>query len=64
MNYGESGERKRGWAYDTIEVTIQFVSAKTNEIVCSCTAEGAGETDVDKIRQAITRALSSLFSGK
>ena len=38
VNYGESGRRKRGLGY-TIEVTIQFLSAKTNTIVCSCTGE-------------------------
>ena len=34
-NYGESGRRNRGLGY-TIEVTIQFSSAKTNEMICSC----------------------------
>ena len=63
VNYGESGRRNRGFGY-TIEVTIQFISAKTNEIICSCTAEGQGETEADDIRQAIKRALSSLFPDK
>ncbi len=63
VNYGESGRRNRGLGY-TIEVTIQFISAKTNEMVCSCTAEGQGETEADDIRQAIRRALSSLFPEK
>ena len=61
INYGESGRRNRGLGY-TIEVTIQFVSAKTNKLICSCTAEGQGETEADDIRQAITRCLSSLLS--
>ena len=63
VNYGESGRRNRGLGY-TIEVSIQFISAKTNEIICSCTAEGQGETETDDIRIAIRRALSSLFSEK
>lgn len=63
VNYGESGRRNWGLGY-TIEVTIQLVSAKTNEMICSCTAEGLGETEADDIRQAIRRALSSLFSEK
>ena len=63
INYGESGRRNRGLGY-TIEVTIQFSSAKTNEMICSCTAEGQGETEADDIRQAIRRALSSLFPEK
>jgi len=61
VNYGESGRRNRGLGY-TIEVTIQFVSAKTNALICSCTAEGQGETEADDIRQAITRCLESLLS--
>lgn len=61
VNYGESGKRNRGLGY-TIEVTIQFLSAKTNTTVCSCTAEGQGETEADDIRQAITRCLTGLLS--
>ncbi len=61
VNYGESGRRNRGLGY-TIEVTIQFISSKSNSIICSCTAEGQGETEADDIRQAITRCLSGLFS--
>jgi hypothetical protein len=63
VNYGESGRRNRGLGY-TIEVTMQFISANTNEMICSCTAEGQGVTEVDDIRQAINRALSSLFLEK
>lgn len=61
VNYGESGKRNRGLGY-TIEVTIQFLSGKTHILVCSCTAEGQGETEADDIRQAITRCLSGLLS--
>ena len=61
VNYGESGKRNRGLGY-TIEVTIQFISAATNELVSSCTAEGQGETEADDIRQAIRRALNGLFT--
>tara|TARA_B110000977_G_scaffold176799_1_gene232823 strand:- start:134 stop:616 length:483 start_codon:yes stop_codon:yes gene_type:complete len=63
VNYGESGRRNRGLGY-TIEVTIQLVSAKTNELISSCSAEGQGETEADDIRQAITRCLSSLLNKK
>lgn len=61
VNYGESGRRDVARGY-TIEVTIQVVSAQTSELVCSCTGEGFGETEVDDIRIAITRCLSGLFS--
>ena len=63
VNYGESGRRNKGLGY-TIEVTIQFISAETHELVCTCTAEGQGETEADDIRQAIRRALAGLFSNK
>jgi hypothetical protein len=61
VNYGESGRRNRGLGY-TIEVTIQFISAKSHSQICSCTAEGQGETEADDIRLAITRCLSGLLS--
>ncbi|MBL7770023.1 MAG: hypothetical protein JNK20_13660 [Flavipsychrobacter sp.] len=61
VNYGESGKRKAGLGY-TIEVTIQFISAKSNTLVASCTAEGQGETEADDIRQAITRCLNEIIS--
>lgn len=64
INYGESGKRKTGLGGYTIEVTIQFISAKTSSLVCSCTAEGQGATEADDIRQAITRCLESLLSEK
>lgn len=62
VNYGESGRRGTGLGGYTIEVTIQFVSAKSNELISSCSAEGQGETEADDIRQAITRCFSALFS--
>ena len=61
VNYGESGRRNRSLGY-TIEVTIQLVSAKSNELISSCSAEGQGETEADDIRQAITRCLSAFLS--
>ena len=63
VNYGESGRRSLNLGY-TIEVTIQFVSYKSNELICTCTAEGQGETEADDIRKAINRALTALFGKK
>lgn len=60
VNYGESGRRTKGLSGYTIEVTIQFISAETHELVCSCTAEGQGRTEADDIRIAIRRALAGL----
>jgi len=62
VNYGESGRRNVGGGGYTIEVTIKFISAKSHETMCSCTAEGMGQTEADDIRIAINRCLSALFS--
>ncbi len=61
VNYGESGRRNTGLGGYTIEVTIQFISAKSQAQICSCTAEGQGETEADDIRKAITRCLTELL---
>ena len=63
VNYGESGRRyiAGGLVGYTTEVTINFISAKTYETICSCTAEGYGSTEADDIRKAITRCLTGLF---
>lgn len=60
VNYGESGRRNINLGY-SIEVTIQFLQAKTHSVICVCTAEGQGSTEVDDIRIAINRALEPLF---
>lgn len=60
VSYGESGRRNVNLGY-SIEVTIQFLSAKTNMPVCVCTAEGQGSTEADDIRIAINRALKPLL---
>ena len=62
VNYGESGRRYvyLGMGYTT-EVTIQFIAAQTNKIVCVTTAEGIGDTEADDIKEAITRALDAIF---
>ena len=60
VNYGESGRRDVFWGYTT-EVTIQFLTANTNEVVCVTTAEGIGDTEADDIKKAITRALDAVF---
>lgn len=61
VNYGESGRRKTGLGGYTIEAIIQFISAKNNSLVSSCTAEGQGATEADDIRIAITRCLKSIL---
>lgn len=60
--YGQSGRRNiwGGLLGYTLEVSIQILNAKTHDIVYNCTAEGMGSTEVDDIREAITRCLENL----
>jgi len=60
VNFGETGRRNVNLGY-SIEVTIQFVSASTQKPICTCTAEGQGDTEADDVRKAIHRALEPLF---
>jgi hypothetical protein len=39
VSYGETGRREVDLGY-TIEVTIQFTSAKTHEMICTVSGEG------------------------
>lgn len=57
VRYGESGRRDTWYGY-TLEVSIQMIDAKSKEPLFTCSAEGIGNTEVDDIRQAITRCLS------
>lgn len=61
INYGETGRRSTGLGGYTIEVTIQILSAKTNEVICVLTGEGQGETEADDIRIAINRCLEEMY---
>lgn len=60
ISYGETGRRGVFWGY-TIEITLQILSADTHEVLCTCTAEGFGETEADDIRIAIKRAMDTVF---
>lgn len=62
ISYGESGKRDLG-AFNgfTLEVTLQFISATTNEVLCTVTGEGKGSTEADDIRIAINRCLQEVF---
>ena len=64
VTYGESGRRNiwGGLLGYTTEVTLQFISAHSRQVIYTCTAEGIGDTEADDIRKAITRALNDLFN--
>ena len=64
INYGESGRRQISLLGYTVEVTIQFISAKTYRLVCTCTGEGMGYSHIGDIRIAITRCLEKTFKTK
>ena len=57
VKYRQSGRREVFMGY-TLEVTMKMLDAKTKKSVFMCTAEGIGSTEVDDIREAITRCLS------
>ena len=61
INYGETGRRSTGLLSYTIEVTIQILSAKNNEVICILTGEGLGETEADDVRIAINRCLEEMY---
>lgn len=63
VNFGESGDIQRDFQPVSTEVSIQFVAADTQRLICTSSAEGAGSTLSERIRQAIVRALSPLFAG-
>lgn len=60
INYGEVG-RSMGFFGDKIEIVLQFISASTNDVFCTVTGEGDGETEADDIRIAIERCLNTAF---
>jgi hypothetical protein len=45
-----------------ISVNIQFRDAKTFELIASGEAEGIGSTEADDVRNAVNKALHSIFA--
>lgn len=60
VSYGESGRHGNILGYAT-EVTLQFLDAKTMEIIATTTAAGMGETESDDVKKAINKCFQSLF---
>lgn len=60
VSYGESGRHNFVIGY-AIEVTLQFLDAKTMEIIATTTAAGMGDTESDDIRIAINKCFQNLF---
>lgn len=61
VSYGITGRRQLSLTAYATEITIQFLSARTYQPVCTCTSEGVGETETDDIRVAIERCFEQLF---
>lgn len=63
VSYGETGRRQVDLGY-TIEVTIQFTSAKTHDIICTVSGEGYGETEADDVYDAVNRCMDAVLGIK
>lgn len=63
VSYGESDKRGVLIGGYAIEVTIQIITADTQELVAITTAEGSGlnEPETEYIRRAISLAFTALF---
>ncbi len=62
VTYGEGGTRSVDiFGGFTREVTLQFVSAATKDIICVCTAEGMGKTASEDAEIAVRRCILKLF---
>ena len=61
VNYSETGRRPNGLG-SSLEITIQLLSAKTNELICVVVGEGYGDTEADDIKNAIDRCMNKIFS--
>jgi hypothetical protein len=62
VSYGETQHRTIGLFSYAIGVNIQFRDAKTFELIASSEAEGIGSTEADDVRNAINKALHSIFA--
>ncbi len=66
VNYGEGGKRYKYSRDDVVdtyaqEVILQFISADTNDVICTIKGEGIGSTQADDIRNALQRSLDVYF---
>lgn len=66
VNYGEGGKRYKYSRDDVVatyaqEVILQFISADTNDVICTIKGEGIGSTQADDIRNALQRSLDAYF---
>lgn len=60
VNFGVSGRRNVSISGYTTIITLQFVDAKTMEVIAIGTAEGIGSTESDDIRIAIQRCMDDI----
>ena len=61
INYGD-GNMRSGLEGKAIEVTLQFLNAETNEVLCIVRADAVGETEADAIRDATNKCLDTIFA--
>lgn len=63
VNYGE-GNRRHHPDFHSMScqaIILQFVSADNNDVICTITGEGYGETAAEDIRNALKRSLDYYF---
>lgn len=61
INYGDGNMRYEGLGEHAIEVTLQFINAATNELICIVRADAIGDTDADAIKNATNKCLKEVF---
>lgn len=61
VNYGEVDLRSSGIRH-TAEVVIQFISAESNTLICSCNAEDRSLHETESVRRAISKCLDALLT--
>ena len=60
VSYGDGGRHMLFWGYAT-EVILQFLDAKTMDVIAVVSAAAMGETESDKVKKAINKCFKVLF---
>ena len=61
VNYGETKSLSDGFYYYE-GVIIQIISAKTNELICVCSAEESGSNESQALSAAINECMKEIFN--
>ena len=63
VNYGEGNRRHHPdfYSMSVQQLILQFVSADSNEVICTITGEGSGDNAAEEIRNGLKRSLDYYF---